>query len=215
MTISNVIALYRAAGKCDVCFRGKMPFGRMPESGCRLPQPRYIGSQYWGSKERVVVCMVNPGAGHTIEEEFEKVLREFYSSKEDNFYKVNDYIYKAMQKWGGGRYVRAINHWLELKIQDIAIMNIALCPMVDAKGNNFYPEDALFQCFTAWTCGILRELEPKTVILCGSSLQQFKGSIEERIKCRVIRAPHYAARIPLSEMQQQYGMAVKILRDGT
>lgn len=210
--ISDVIKLYKKAGSCRDCFTKEL--GRLPTgSGCRMPQPRYIGPQYWGSTPRIVVCMINPGAGKQVEREFENLLVEFYTDQIP-FYKVNDYLRKQMRVWGGGQYERMLTHHLKLDINKIALMNIVLCPMVDINEQNDNPAAAADNCYKRYTSKILRDLQPSIVILSGSSIHRFKQQIEDSVGCDVVLGPHYASRLRLSQLQETYAKIRKALYEG-
>ncbi len=202
MNLNQAVKGYRQAGNCTKCF--DMKLGILPEgSGCPLPQPRWIGKDYTVVNTRIVVCMTNPGRGREEEREYASILEGFYSGKK-LFAHVNAYFAKAMKSWGGGSYLRQIEHWLELDLDRIALMNIALCPMVDKRGNNDYPFQALHQCFADHTLNIMRGLDPHIVILCGLAAHDFAKWITNEMDTKTILAPHYAARTRLKDMQWAY-----------
>ena len=201
MSLSAVVKLYKDSHRCVNCF--EKGYGIVPDSGCRLPQPRWIGPQYWAQPEHIVVCMVNPGSGKQIEENYEKLLRDFFTGKKQ-FFHVNDYFRGAMRRWGGGKYLRVIEHHMNLDLNKIALMNIALCPMVDSNNKDTYPSSALEECFNKYTLEIMKELEPSYLVLCGSSIHHFKQRIEDHLGCKVLLAPHYASRLRLHDLQETY-----------
>ncbi len=200
--INEAIKLYQKAGACTSCF--DLEIGKLPnKSGCRLPQPRWIGSKYWDSEERILVCMMNPGSGNRIEHEYEQLLQDFYAGK-ILFAQVNGYFKIAMKYWGGGQYQRQIVTHLGCDLEKTAIMNIALCPMVNTNEQDVYPSTALENCFKRHTLKIMRALQPHKVVLSGSSIHRFKGRIEDSVGAKVVLAPHYAARLRLSQLQETY-----------
>lgn len=199
--IHEAIRLYREAGSCVKCFE-TTPVN-LPSGGCRFPQPRWIGPKYRVAEPRILVCLINPGAGREPEREFENLLFEFFQGKQ-NFYEINDYIGRNIKSWGGGKFLRMINHHMKLDLRNVAIMNISLCPMVDNEGVNYHSRYTLDTCFQNHTSKIMSALQPDKVVLCGASIHCYKQWIETNVGSEVALAPHYAARLRLTELQETY-----------
>lgn len=192
MKTLDVIDLYRKAGSCTVCFDKN--YGNVPIGGCRLPQPRWIGPQYWREFRRVVVCMINPGTSGAVEEEFETLLKNFYAGKAE-FDSLNLYFKKVMPRWGMGAYLRSIKDDLHLNLEKIALMNLALCPMSHSSGKNYYPRAAIYECYKRHTREIMKALKPQIIVLCGSATHELSAIVEQDIGCKTVLAPHYGARM--------------------
>jgi len=55
----NIDDLFKSAVRCNDCFEN----GRLQRSSIDLAQPRWIGPRYWSVRPRVLIVLMNPGAG--------------------------------------------------------------------------------------------------------------------------------------------------------
>ena len=189
--LAVVESTFRTAANCRRCFE--------PSSGLNVrsaqidvAQPRWVGPDYETSKRRVLLLMLNPGAGASRTEknaEFRDVLRGVRSGTRE-FSTLLDFIRDDIFDWGRGRFIDFI-HDCGLSLDNIALANVAWC----ATSGDEYPKEMLRTCFALHTCSLLRGLAPTTVVLGGILVWPFATSVSAILPAaKVIKTIHYANR---------------------
>jgi hypothetical protein len=189
----SVERLYEKAMDCTACFVG--------ESGLHLPtidlpQPRWVGPEYWTSSPRVLVVMLNPGQGDGSQLEQNLRLKNLlhqYKQHQIGFSAVLNFQREHMHIWGRpqGRFLPFYTTSLELDLDAIGFINIALC----ATKENKYPRSMLSRCFEAHTAFIAHELQPNVVLLSGSGTHSFSGDFRRVLPhAELVPMLHFAHR---------------------
>jgi len=183
-------SLSREATNCRFCFDR---FGvRAPTVD--LAQPRWVGNGYWNQPQRKMILLRNPGSGEGRTDGADKVMRERlrkFRDGEAGLSEVLDHQRDDMPLWGRGRFRRYIVDGLRLKLDDIAIANVAWC----ATAGNKCPTAMLNACLDRFTCRLLALLRPNIIVCCGGEVSKFKSAIASAAPgARIIRALHYAHR---------------------
>lgn len=191
--MNKIAKIYRKAIGCRMCFT--------EETGLKAPiidvaQPRWIGENYQNVRPRITFIMINPGAGDRTKDagnhDAQEVLYRF-SDGVTTFADVMSFQRQHMQTWGRpcGRFLRFYVEDLNLKLDDIAFLNIALCATL----GNCYPKWMLNQCLGKYTGMILQELNLDLVVLCGINAQQFSKEIVDMCpRAKVVPMIHHAHR---------------------
>ena len=194
MTHAAVVeALYQSAMACTACFGSNSEL-HLP--AIDLPQPRWVGPAYHASKPRVLVVMLNPAQGDGQQREQNLRLKHLlhqYKRQERNFADVMEFQRQHMQIWGRpqGRFLPFYTTALGLKLDELSLLNIALC----ATKENKYPRHMLSRCFEAYTSAVAVALQPDVVLLSGSASHSFLPEFAQRLpQARVLPVLHYAHR---------------------
>ncbi|MFZ0207725.1 MAG: hypothetical protein WAL59_16760 [Roseiarcus sp.] len=73
--------LFKVAINCNECFTGN----KLTRSEIDIAKPRWIRKHYWTAKPKVVIVLINPGAGATRRDDqdskFKTLLREYKQDK--------------------------------------------------------------------------------------------------------------------------------------
>lgn len=179
--------MFRMAVGCEACFEDKR-LG-LERAFVDVPQPRYIGPNYWDSSVRVVILLINPGAGNgdLRDQVFRDRLRRYRSG---DACKLEEILHEDQPPdWRRFRpfYFRDLG----LRADEIAVANVAWC----STNGNKYPKEMLDRCFRGHTSDLLQLLSPDVILLSGSPIHRFKTKLEAIVpKTRVILTPHYANR---------------------
>jgi hypothetical protein len=116
--------LFKVAMGCSECFTGN----KLTRSAIDIAQPRWIGKNYWTAKPRVLIMLINPGAGATRRDDqdskFRTLLHEYKQDK-ISIEPVFGHIKGDMANWG--KLMAFYMHGFDLKFQEIAFANIAWC----------------------------------------------------------------------------------------
>jgi hypothetical protein len=191
---TEIIAdLYRRALRCRVCFA--------KETGLKAPiidvaQPRWVGARYWDARPRIAFVMLNPGAGDASKDIGNRDAQKFLLGFRDGdatFADVLAFQWQHMKTWGrpAGRFLRFYISDLNLKLDDVAFLNIALCATL----GNRYPCWMLDRCFDDHSSKILQRLNPDLVVLCGVNVRRFASVISASCKsAKVVTMFHHAHR---------------------
>jgi len=173
--------LNREATRCNRCFAG----GTLTRPFVDIAQPRPIGPGYWEAKPRVVVVMLNPGAGG--ENEYDREALGLIRAFRDGaaLAPVTEQMRRVMPLWADGRYVDFIKD-LGLELDSIATLNVAWC----ASEGNKYPKIMLNTCWQLHTAKMLNLLAPDVIVLSGSAAHQFAPRVSVKTVCTI----HYAYR---------------------
>ena len=161
-----------------------------------IPQIRWIGKKY--EEKRILFVQLNPGAIGNLEDwEIEDKYKKqpwrikFYKEKKElatklfevqeifkndstieHWEKLQITLMNAMHKWGNSKYKSTYIDVIErhgIKIDEIAISNIALCPTPSNKYQKY-----LTPCWESWTKDyILNILKPKLVVAQGRRVFSF------------------------------------------
>jgi hypothetical protein len=185
--------LYRRALRCRVCFA--------EDTGLKAPiidvaQPRWVGTRFRAARLRIAFVMLNPGAGDPSKDAGNRVARELLLGFRDGgatFADVLAFQREHMESWGkpAGRFLRFYIRDLDLELEDVAFLNIALCATL----RNRYPSWMLDRCFADHSGMILRQLKPNLVVLCGVSARRFASAISALCpSAKVVATLHHAHR---------------------
>ena len=147
-------SLCHDAVACRVCFNRH----GLRSAYVNIAQPRWVGPQYWSANPRIVILMLNPGAGKSHEENkfFKKILWQF-KERQAKLCDVFDYQKADMPNWGRGKFWAFYIEGLGLPIDEIAFANLAWC----ATEGDKYPRRMLQECFERHTFGLLKFLKPR------------------------------------------------------
>ena len=187
---ADLLDLARDAVRCRVCFES-LP---LQPAFVDLAQRRWVGPRYWSAEPRIVVILVNPGAGRgwadQRNEKLRRLLREF-ASDQTKLDAVLKYQRDDLPNWGRGRFWRFYIDGVGLDPDQIALANNAWC----ATRGNRYPSRMLSECFSRHTARLLSTLVPEVVILAGAGAQRFARRIERVLPaCNLVETLHYSHR---------------------
>lgn len=190
---SQLLRLARRAMDCDVCFKG-LGLG-LEHALINLPQPKWIGPHYSTSGQKILIVLINPGAGAGWADDANHALLnrliEFKAGAAIE--PVMQHQLNDMPNWGRGRFWKyffdqPLVGGLGLDPQKIALTNIAWCPTA----GNLYPSKMLATCFERHTRELLNLLAPDVVLLCGSNTHPFASLMPRNSE--VFSLLHYAHR---------------------
>jgi len=187
------------AVKCRHCF------GHL---GLKAPlidraQPRWVGDKYWNANQKVLLLLLNPGSGAGRKDDANLRLRSMLRSYAEGKCELADVF--AHQKddipnWGRKRFGRFYLEDLGLKLDEVALGNIAWC----ATDGNVYPRDMMNHCFRHHTAPLIRLLKPDVVILSGSSTHRFASPVREMLPdAEIVETIHYAHRMGKLKQKQE------------
>lgn len=202
---TRLASIAAEAMTCNACFEA----GTLTRSYVDLPQPRYVGPGYAGSRPRIAWVMINPGAGQANQRD--QSWRNALIAFRQGVTELGDVFAEQRQH---------MPHWNDLipfierhglDVDNLAVVNVAWC----ASAGNKYPRAMLRQCWTRHTAAWLRSLAPEVAILSGSAAHAFESELADELPaCRIIKAFHYAHR-PLdadraqaraTEVRQELGL---------
>ena len=183
----------RKAVRCRRCFVDQ--FGK--PAGIDLAQPRWIGPKYWKARPRVILVLLNPGAGNSPgkrerSKPFLRILEE-YRDGTVGLSELFEFEKRHMQGWGTppGRFVRFYIEGLRLDLDEVAFANVAWC----AEAKNKYPPAMLNLCFNTHTKRLIQILSPNVIVLSGNKTHRFSQEISMSLpNATVIQTLHYAHR---------------------
>ena len=194
------------AMNCRWCFNNC----NVEASTIKIAQPRNVGKNYWLTKKKVVIVMLNPGSGDSRTDDGDlKTLKLLLKAKRNNgdleAY-FQDQIINQMPAWGKCRFLPFYTGKLGLEFDEIAFANVAWC---GTRGNK-YPQTMLNKCFKEHTLPLLKvHLRPNVVILSGSKAHKFEKEIIAAIPTlngKILKIPHFANRSStewkMSELQR-------------
>lgn len=179
--------LCRAATKCRHCFKdkaiGAIPPMFSPGNSFDVAQPRYVGEEYWTTPTRVVLLLMNPGAGGSkgrveIDATVASQLRDFRDKVAD-LQSIFDFQFEDMGKWSGGCFDRHYFDDRGLLRARTAILNVAWCPTLGTledvkKGSKPKPPASMLDaCWERFTVPALALLKPHLVVAAGHVAQGF------------------------------------------
>lgn len=178
-------AVFHEAMKCRKCFDQNVAESAFID----VAQPRWIGPRYFDSSVKVLIVSLNPGAGNTPEKQrlnvpFRQVLHDYKDGRkslQDLFAHQKQYI----PRWGtpSGRFVRFYMDGMELRLDEVALANIAWCG--DAR--NKWAGPMLSQCFHVHTSRLVAAICPGIAILSGSAAHKYAKKIEGLIPgCKAV-----------------------------
>lgn len=182
--------LVRTAIGCNVCFE---TLG-LHRARVAHAQPRWIGADYWHTRPRVAILLLNPGSGESrndrMDVRYNRLIEE-YAAGTRPLEDVLAHEREDMPNWGRGRFLQFYSSHLGLRLDRIAFLNVAWC----ATSNNAYPESMLAECFARHTLPLLRILQPDLLLLSGSKTRTFHAEIAASLPAaRVEPMLHYAHR---------------------
>ena len=189
----EVDGIFKEAMNCRRCFDegvGRPAF-------IDLAQPRWIGPNYWSSEPKILLVLLNPGAGNTrSKREKNRALREIFLKYRDGKIGLLDLLCfqkEHMREWGTppGRFLRFYVEGIRLDLKDMALSNIAWC----AEAHNRYPAAMLNQCYDLYTKRLIAALQPRVVVLSGHGTHRFESQIKKVApEITIITTLHYAHR---------------------
>lgn len=183
-------SLAAEAVRCRVCFERL----ELQPAMIDIAQPRWVGPEYWNSKPRVAIVMLNPGSGtfrsDGADEDFRSLLHQ-YANGAVSLDAVMEHQSRDMENWGRGRFAGFFLNGAGFAKDDIALVNIAWC----ATAENLYPDRMLETCCTRYTIQLVGILSPDLVILSGNKTSEFEKTLQDVIpNARFHRTLHYAHR---------------------
>ena len=98
--LERIDSLYRGATNCRECFEGNP---RVEAPIIDVAQPRWIGSEYFRARPRIVFVPLNPGAGSRGTEEGNRVARELLLRYRDGKAALDEVLTfqrDHMKSWG-------------------------------------------------------------------------------------------------------------------
>lgn len=179
--------------QCRTCFG---PSSNLTRPIIDLPQPRLVGSRYFSTSPRLLVVMLNPGAGtdtHVRDNRRSVELLRQFKDGQATLQQVFELQRSQMSAWGKtpGRFVTFYTRATGKALDQLAFANLALC----ATGKNQYPSWMLRECFKSHTRAIFSILGPDFVLLSGSNTHSYASMIREEVpKAMIIPMLHYAHR---------------------
>jgi len=185
-----VTELLRRATRCNICFDGSS----LERSSISVPQPRWIGQNYWDAKPRIVIVAKNPGAGNQrdgiADARFLQHIVEFRDGITDES-PVFTHQRTDMENWS------ALNDFymtgFGLKYDDIAFINIAWCAL--ARNGDVNGSGILDTCFRTFTKQLMMLLQPDVFILGGGDVHKFKAQIRRLFPhAKIEEVLHFAHR---------------------
>jgi len=186
-------AIFREAMECRMCFKQ----GIVEPAFIDVAQPRWIGPDYSTATTKVLIVSLNPGAGRTPEKKHSNVLfrKTLYDYKDGIISLKSLFTFQKeyIPRWGtpSGRFVKFYIDGMRLKLDEIALANIAWC--ADAK--NKWPEAMLSQCFHLHTSRLIASVNPDVIILSATGTHKYAAQIEHLVPgCKLICTLHYAHR---------------------
>ncbi|MEI7465293.1 MAG: hypothetical protein WCJ87_08105 [Burkholderiales bacterium] len=210
-TDEAIAARYKAAMDCSSCF-GSM--GALSRASVDLPQPRWVGPRYESSHPRVLIVLINPGAGNgrqTPENVDLKRLLHRYKTNEASLEGVFAFQKGHMRAWGrGGKFLPFYTTALNLQLDELSFLNIALC----ATANDKYPARMLMNCFQSHTAEIAKVLQPDVVLLSGATTHAFTRDFSRVLpRAKVICMMHYANREGGEAENREHERVRQVLHD--
>ena len=192
MSWVSVESIFKGAMSCRYCFS----HGLATPAYLDLPQPRGIGLEYFSSRMKIAMVLLNPGRGDNDQHrKANERNRENLEAFKAGRMQLGEYLEAercSMDDWGNprGKFVSFVKS-LGLSVDQIAIINLAWC--ADAK--NKYPSKMLSECFKRHTSKLLGELAPDIVLLAGAKTQSYGGRIQKAMpNCEIVPTLHYAHR---------------------
>jgi hypothetical protein len=182
-----MVDICRAAVGCSECFKDG---SRLRRGFIDVAQPRFIGTGYWTSAQRILVLMINPGKGRDDEDHRLGAVRiREFGSGQDVLAEIFQRQRDGLHKWG--KFMSFCSGSLGLKVDGLALANVAWC----STNGNDYPPWMLNECFNRHTERLVRLLSPDEILLGGSDLRRFRERLKQAApSARVILTPHYAHR---------------------
>ena len=196
---------YKQAMSCNFCFKHQL----IQHGSVIKAQPRWIGSEYFSSDERVCVLTINPGdigpKSNILKlksSDYLNELIELFQNDQLSWIELMKFLEKDMPNWGvGNKYMRLYFDYLGLKPNKSAFLNIMLCSAKkkNSRGQflNYYSQRTMQNCFNLHTKKILEALDPNIVILSGKFVHEFaeRNNFSELFPSIVFKfLGHYAAR---------------------
>ena len=181
MSKLEAINFFSSNYSCTKCFNNP----KITKSGQTLiladvrgPQPRWIGSNYFNSAQKICVMLINPGSGDkTPENEWAPLkkmnLARTDKDKEIHWKELMETNKNGMPKWGAWDDLYFNSLGLRDKSNSIAFMNMMLCA---SKGNT-YTTNSLDLCFSERSSKLLSLLSPEILIFSGA--QTIKNALKK------------------------------------
>jgi len=193
MTLAALDRLFKKAISCRKCFEESICLS----AAIDIAQPRFIGSDYWNSPKRILILLLNPGAGNLKTKRqsnipFKRILYD-YRANRVGLSELFKFEKEHMQSWGTppGKYLAFYTEGLSIKLTETAFANIAWC----ADSRNQYPKKMLLRCFDNHTRELITLINPQIIILSGHSLHCFEHAIKAiSSSAMIIKTLHYAHR---------------------
>lgn len=179
---------------CNRCF----PKMAVVRPSVNLAQPRYVGPNYWSSKERRLLLMINPGAGD--EAPSDQAMRRDLISYRDQTISLEQLFERQrayFAEWGRGKFLPYVKS-LGGPLASVALLNVAWCSTQGDK----YPTARLQTSLDAYTKRAIEALQPTTIVACGDKVQAFARNAGPSF----VPAPHFAARfaIDFDKVKQEW-----------
>src|ERR1051326_2268489 len=113
-----------------------------------VAQPRWVGPLYWRSSPRVLLLLLNPGAGEAAKRDVNLIFAERLPCFRDGKTDITPvFAHQRQTIPGWGRLPGCFSHFyfngLGLTLETVALANIAWC----ATSSNSYPKHILRRCF--------------------------------------------------------------------
>ena len=166
---------------CRSCFNNsqiQISYQTFQLANVEGPQPRWIGKNYFESRNKICLMLINPGSGNnTPDKEWEPLkllhLEKNKDQKIDLWNQLMGVNKEGMDKWGQWKslYLDGFGFNEDKNLNEICFMNKMLCSAwyLDKKGKfkNAYNPKSLENCFRLQSNSLLKILSPKNLIFSG------------------------------------------------
>ena len=198
--LAEVDVIFRRAIQCNACFVCQET--TLQRALVDVAQPRPVGENYWLSDVRIVLVLLNPGAGKVAHagpnQRFNRLLHA-YADGSGTLEAVFQHQREEMPTWGSGQFRRLYLDGYGLELSNIATANVAWC----AEQEDKY-EPLLARCLELHTLSLLRALRPDAVLLAGDKAQLFTPAVQAACpEAEVVPTKHYRAFSFLSPEEKQ------------
>jgi hypothetical protein len=182
-------SIVKRAVHCDDCFRGAL----LTRALIDRAQPRLIGSEYWGTRPRIVFLSINPGSGEGRHDRANTRMRDLihcYAADNGALEDILEHQKRDFPNWGNGKFSRFLA-LAGLQPNKLAFANVAWC----ATKNDQYPPAMLRNCMQKHTSPLIKALAPDVVVLSGSAAHAFYTQVRQTVpNARIHCTLHYAHR---------------------
>mgnify|MGYP006171858131 FL=1 len=177
--LSELVNLFSENRNCRKCFNNPqiIKSGEMfAVSDVKGPQPRWVGENYFNSKQRICFVLINPGSGDkTPDNEWSSLPNlslgknmTIRTSAWQDLMKTNE---KGMEKWGSWKSLYIDTFGFEDNLDEICFTNWMLCAAKykNSKGKfeNAYNTKSIETCFSNVSNRVLSNLSPDIIIFSG------------------------------------------------
>ena len=177
--LSELIDLFSENRNCRKCFNNPqiIKSGEMFRvSDVKGPQPRWVGENYFNSKQRICFVLINPGSGDKTPDNDWSSLSNLSLAKNvttrtsawQDLMETND---KGMEGWDSWKNLYIDTFGFENNLDEICFTNWMLCAAKyvnpEGKLQNAYNKKSIETCFSNVSSKVLSILSPDVIIFSG------------------------------------------------